>query len=533
MGAHVDMTYKLSDNERTLLSAYMDGELPPKEMREAEQLLARSEDASAYLKELRAVHALSGGTLAAACAVDGAAGTMLAEKLTGKAIEAAAGRAVVAKTAAAGTWGVAGVVGTVAAVVAGVALFVGSPDPGSPDDTGAKRPEAIVQTMVPPAVQQSLDIDTSNLLVPPMTPSDLLTFAVDGTLPIDTKGGRYITMEPSGEHALSVEMHAKTPKSMAAELPSLDGTALAMLDSIQRVVRTSLLQYSNERIALRADMPSLRLGVIRSLEKAAPHLPTQLREKLDRCRTTLMASQSRGNAMSSQVGAGGVKTSVPYMVVHMDGIGDRPVQVPFPFAEAEALFGDAMAPVLIDPGDLIFLQQNMPIPPMPPSFEEPSEAVVVSNSNPSGVRLQRVPRRRAPFAISSASVQNGLRVSIAPEETDIRLNGLQNLMDGQVVPFGVIHDSVMIRLRQSLERADQSVRRADSILQYVQEQLRKSSQMRYNRMEMDGNDMRMEMEGNTIKMEGGVGSMKQELRVIDSNGMRESTSTSTVKESNP
>lgn len=512
------MTYKLSDNERTLLSAYMDGELLPGEIREAEQLLARSGDASAYLKELRAVHELSGGALAASCVVDGAAGAMLAEKLSGKAIEAVAGRAVLTKTTVAGTWGVAGVVGTVAAVVAGIVLLVGSPDPGPSGDVAVKQPGTTVQTVMPSAAQQSIAIDTNSLLVPPMTPSDLLAFAVDGTLPIDTKGGRYITMEPSGEHGLSVEMHAKTPRNLVEQLPSLDGIALAMLDSIQRVVRTSLLQCSNERIALRADMPSLRLGVIRSLEKAAPHLPSQLREQLDRSRTALMASQNMGSAAGSRMGAGTTKKSVPYMIVQMEGIGNRPVQVPFPFAEDERVFGEAM-PVMIDPGDLFLLQQNMPFPPTPPMFEEETEAILV-NSNPSGVRVQQSPRRRSTIAISSSGTHNGLNVSVTPSEADVEVQGLPEWLGrSEFMQLGIINDSMMIRLRQSLRNADESVRRADSILQYVQEQLRKSSQMWQEREEPQ-----QPRNANASAKE-----REQEFRVVQPNGTWEAT----VKKSTP
>lgn len=516
MGADVVMTYKLSDNERTLLSAYMDGELLPEELREAEQLLARSGDASAYLKELRAVHALSGGTLAASCVVDGTS-TMLAAKLSGKAIEAAAGRAVLAKTTMAGTWGVAGVVGTVAAVVAGIVLWAGSPDPGSSGDVAGKRPGATVQTMMQPQAQQSIAMDTSSLLVPPMTPSDLLTFAVDGTLPIDTKGGRYITMGPSNGHALSVEMHDKTPRNLAEQLPSLDGSALAILDSIQRVVRTSLLQCSNERIALRTDMPSLRLGVIRSLEKAAPHLPSQLREQLDRSRTVLMAAESANNATGSRAGAGagGLKKSVPYMVVQMEGVGARAVQVPFPFADDEAMFGQAMPPVMIDPGELFLLQQRMPVPPDPPFFEE-EEAVLV-NSNPSGVRIQRTsPRRRSSIAISSAGGSNALNIEVVPHQGYEEGKDLPMWIGGSgLMQLGMLNDSVMLRLQQSLLNADESVRRADSILRYVQEQLWKSSQMQKE----DGTQQELE----------NTGQIRQEIKVMQSNGTWETT----VEESNP
>ncbi len=474
------MSCKLSDIERTLLSAYLDGEISVDEKVQAEQLLARSEGARAYLNEIRSVHILSGSALAAPSVIVGS-GTSLAAKLSGSAIETAAEKAVYAKAVSIGFWSLAGVVSAATAVVIGVALSVSAPSspvvatkvpvPAAGDVQEATTPAVIAEP------RPATDLDTTNLLVPPMTPSDLFAFAVNGTLPIDAKRGRYITVAPKGSDSIALEVHAKAPENLSEQLPSFSGTALAIFDSIQWVVRTSLLQYSNERLALRADLQALRLGVIRSFEQAAPHMPVQIRECLDRSRSQIASVQhSFGSAVSARgdgFGAGVWQRygTVPYLVVSYDGGDNRQPQFSLP--DDRLVFKCNDAAMLIDQRELVALQRMVPVPPVPalPAFVE---NVLVSTA---GVKSSRAKGRAysvhidAPGEPDSLAVDRRGAITVRrPPVQEFGSNGFEIQLHSR--------DSILLRMRDVLEQADESVRRADSLLQQVQRRFRSSTETR-------------------------------------------------------
>ena len=463
----------------------MDGELVPAESMEVERLLARSEDARVYLQELHAVRELSGEAFVAPH-LAGASGSSLAEKLSGRSVQSAAKQAVVGKSVVAGSWGVAGVIGVAAAVV-GIILFFGDGEP-RPAPVAADRSSHSTGGVIQPHAQPTMNLDTSNLLVPPMTPSDLLTFAVDGTLPIDARHGCYITLGSTGMDSLSVEVHAKAPASMAEQLPSLDGTAMVVLDSIQRVVRTSLLQYSNERIALRTDMPRLRLDVIRSFEKVAPHLPAQVREKLDQSRSEILAAQrAAGEREDSHVGAGvggGRKPArVPYTVVAFDGAGDASIHIPQ--VEDRIVINSGQAPVMIDEGDLLFLQQCIPLPPSVPSFFKQERREIVVNTSPSGVRVQRSERRRERESLGAAA---GAAVVLEERKDSDDGRLLPRVFDQDDVLILGQGDSILQQMPRTFLQMNGTMHQIDSIIQSIQGLVEHSVRWRRAAPKLDSSD---------------------------------------------
>lgn len=501
------MSYNLSNTERTLLSAYLDGEISATERVQAEQLLTRSEGARAYLNEIRAVDALSGSVLTGTSILEAAGNAApFSAKLSGKAIEAAAEKAIYSKAVALGSWGLAGVAG-VAAVVVGVALSVTTPSRpvagklpsrSVPQSRTATAPEMIATAPV-------IDLDTSNLLVSPMTPSDLFAFAVDGTLPIKSNKGSYITLAPQGKASMALEVHADAPEDISERLPSLDAPALAMFDSIQRVVRTSLLQYSNERIALRADLQSLRLGVIRSFERAAPHMPMEIRERLDRSRMQIAAVQrSFGGGEIEAGGTGGSgepeEGQVPYLLVAFGSAGDRPQQFAPP--DERIIFSVSEPAVLIDQRSLMALQRMVPAPPAIPFFTDADDEREMLNASPVGMR----PRSRVKRYTLPAMQQEELQErEIIPPEVRAPFQNNPNARDNNV---GLQEqDSNILRMREALERADEAVRRADSIMQRMRKELEskvRSDGGRNSIMIQSGNN-RLEIKDGQINMNSSLG----------------------------
>ncbi len=492
------MSYNLSNTERTLLSAYLDGEISATERVQAEQLLTRSEGARAYLNEIRAVHDLSGSVLTGTSILEGSSGAPFSAKLSGKAIEAAAEKAIYSKAVALGSWGLAGVAG-VAAVAVGMVLSVATPSRPVAGNT-SPRPVPQSRTMTAPEVTATapvIDLDTSNLLVSPMTPSDLFAFAVDGTLPIKSTKGSYITLAPQGKASMALEVHADAPEDISERLLSFDAPALAMFDSIQRVVRTSLLQYSNERIALRADLQSLRLGVIRSFERAAPHMPMEIRERLDRSRMQIAAVQrSFGGGEIGVGGTGGPgegnEDQIPYLLVSFGGTGDQMHQFDPP--DERIIFNVSEPAVLIDQRSLVALQRMVPAPPVIPFFADADDARETLNVSPVGMR----PRSKVKRYTVSASEQQGLQ----ERDNIMSPNGLFPIPpQGANPPASPIRvqegQSDIVRMREALQRADEAVRRADSIMQRMRKELeiKVRSEGRGNTIRLDGYNGRIEMNG--------------------------------------
>jgi hypothetical protein len=270
------MQQRLTDIERTLLSAYFDGELSGVDMQRAEELLARSQAAQAYVRDLRNLNSLSAVAFPAT-AVTTAAGTSAAAKLSSSAIRAAAQNAAATKGLLAGGWGMAGMATAAVAVVAvAVMTLMPSSEPTQPTHE-LNRPATPLEQMA--MHTSSMALDTASLIVPPMTSDELVSFAMNGTLPLDEKRQRYICIADTA--AAAPALHTELPAMLRQELGTLDPAALKGLDSIKGVVRTSLLNYSDDRIAIRNDMGVLRLSVLQHIESSlSPRLPAETRQRL-------------------------------------------------------------------------------------------------------------------------------------------------------------------------------------------------------------------------------------------------------------
>jgi hypothetical protein len=489
------MRYKISDIDRTLLSAYMDGELAPAETARAETLLASSEEARNYLRELRAVDNLSGQVLAASAATVVAGAPLAASfaaKLTGSAITAAAERAVVAKAVTLGSWGLAAVVGVAATVAVGAALVLQTPK-------GLLNPrQGKVAAHVAPQIAQPVsNLDTNNLIVPPMTAADMLAFAVHGMLPIDAKRNRFITLASKGADSLSVKVHHEGPRDIEQNVASIDLRERNVLDSIQRVIRTSLI-YSNQGLAIRSDIarliPSCRLGVIRTFQQAAPRLSVDLRQRLDRTRTELVAVERAldANRRTSVILDGNLQAV--YRMIPFNGILVRNDDV----AEEnddnddesnELVLSVNSEPVfMVDAHALGVLQARaqMQMPAIPaqldPAVADSRRMDSRMESNPAGERPRKVPVPALPPAnvttVSRAGAgMNGSPVVMTPEG-DMN-NFLRQPME------------MTLRIRKN----DTLMMQALEALRQAQEHLDKVDSMMRMRMQRHGNNGNADQQG--------------------------------------
>lgn len=283
------MIQRLTQNQRALLSAYFDQEASPRETLQAESLLASTDEARRYLDELRALDSLSNEVLAPVSVIS--AGVASSTKLTGSAIETAAHAASVVKgIGGLGAWGVAAISGTAVMIAVGVSLSLRSPatpDP-QPPSTGistrgdTRSPKSSLTS--PLSAQQRINVDTNALIIPPMTDGEVISFALDGTLPIDTDRARYLCLEHTDENKLSVEVHNTEARTKVTEYADITLPHMPVIDSLRGAIRASLLKR-NEGVVLRADMNQLRLRTLRELEKleaTAPQMPPQLRKRLIR-----------------------------------------------------------------------------------------------------------------------------------------------------------------------------------------------------------------------------------------------------------
>ena len=268
-----------------MLSAYLDGELTAAERQQAERLLESSDGARAYLRDLRAINSVEMGAFPTIPAGLAAGGAIAGGKLTASAIKSAAAKGQGIGSLTSG-WGFAGLAAAAALVVAGYNFLGDSVD--KPVETRvASAP------VVAPATSQAplpvLDVDSSSFVIPAMTPSELLDFAVEGTLPIDSERERFITVLPNGENALAVSMHGADVRRVdyAEDIPV---TGLRRLDSVHQMVRTALVPYSRNSIAVRSDLPLLRLQVLEQLSESLPAMSAEVRQEIERARTELQAA---------------------------------------------------------------------------------------------------------------------------------------------------------------------------------------------------------------------------------------------------
>lgn len=261
------MRHTLTDQEIALLSAYHDGEVTAAESAEAQHLLERSGEARAWLRDAKSVHTLSVGAFSAT-----AIGISSSAKLSGSSIVAAASRRGPGGFFSA-VQSPLGMVGVAAVLVAG-AIFAIMPFGENPDeavsDIVAEAAPAVAQTpSVPVAFMASLD--TSALIVPPVTASDLVNFALDGVIPINEDRTQFVEMESGANVEPSVT------RSIEKGLFSLDKSGIKSLDSLAELLRSSVLKVEKD-VCVRSDIPEIRLSVIDKLEETS--LPKTARQHL-------------------------------------------------------------------------------------------------------------------------------------------------------------------------------------------------------------------------------------------------------------
>ncbi len=309
--------HSLTDNQRTLLSAYHDGELSGTEQTLVEDLLASSQDARAYLDDLQAVNRLSLDAFPAVTSTGEFSGATVSTKLSAEAIKTAAEKAALAKGTVTGSWAVTGLVSVTAAVVTGaVLLFSGGPstDNGSISDplpltspAPANAVPELAGTIVSPPV-----LDSSNLMVPPMTPDDLVRFAVNGILPIGAERTHYITVDETDNESNPQQL--ETAESLPTPLFGFDFAGQFTFDSLQSILRTSLLQYSEEDIAVRSDLPELRMQLIDQLQELK-QLPAQTKQQLHEIRRRIELQQLPKHTVVRAPHTNEAEEDVEYIVV--------------------------------------------------------------------------------------------------------------------------------------------------------------------------------------------------------------------------
>jgi len=252
------MNVRLTDNERGLLSAYVDGELLGAELERAEQLLDGSEEARRYLSELRAVDRLSSRFLGVPFS---AATSVAASKITASSIKAAAGSSA-AKTGLLGSWGALGIGGlvTAAVVTVGVVVWPGQ-EPGAQRDTGSLQDRGV-------SIAQAANLDSSSVIVPEMTPVELAAFAVDGTLPIGDARRQFITLASQSADSIAVALHSSSTRSaLVHELARVEPSAVPNYDSLLRISRLAVLRSNDGALAVSPAVPELRLRILRALAR--------------------------------------------------------------------------------------------------------------------------------------------------------------------------------------------------------------------------------------------------------------------------
>jgi len=273
------MTTRLTDTERTLLSAHCDGELDGSEQDVVERLLAGSEEARDYVRDLRSLTEFSQTAFPAAPAIG--AGVGFGSKLTSGAIQTAARTA---STSSFGIgWGVAGLAAAAVTTVAVLTTMLGGDD--APVSSRPPRTIASAPARRTDVARAGLDLSSSALMVPAITSEELIDFAVSGRLPIDSTRTCYVSVAPR-QGALSINMHASAG-TVPTRLSGFDLRAVPGIDSLERAIRTSLLQSDDNGLAVSFDLPSLRLRVLEELQEAAEDLPAEFRRSMDDTRLAL------------------------------------------------------------------------------------------------------------------------------------------------------------------------------------------------------------------------------------------------------
>jgi hypothetical protein len=464
------MSHSLSDNDRTLLSAYMDGEVSADEIRDAERLLDGSEEARTYLEHLHAVQGFSVQAFPA-LPVGAATGAALG-KLSAGAISAAAKKSALIKGLTLGPWGTVGVFAAAASVAVGVTVAV-----QSHNTEGKYAATAVHRTISRAAMMPApVNVDTSSLIVPPMTPSEVVRFAVDGIVPIDSKRSQFLALASHGRDSIMVSLHSRPSEDFNSELDEIDPTRWQELDSVHRAIRTALLQYKNGGIAIRCDIPALRLKALEHVERLCQQLPVKIQEDLVSVRREVEAS--RASIQAEEAGMRRVQIQqgdqIPYVVLSLDDLNENGAPEPIPIP---------------------------PTPPIPPSpYERPSGAVqfvVISGTSldelrsvaPSaiGERVQaqayatgnlttrrvEIRQRPAARAFNPTGELPSMRVQIQQtegptEDSNEALNRLLQQAQSQQYLFRngqfsiqINNDSLIQSIQHALDAADSTLRQID------------------------------------------------------------------------
>jgi hypothetical protein len=254
---------------------------------------------------------------------------------------------------------------------------------------------------------------------------------------------------------------------------AIDMGELQMLDSIQRVIRTSLI-HSNNGIALRSDITALRLGVIRTFEQAVPRLSLHMRERLDRTRVELAAM---GRVFGDSEGSGTIvldgNAQVVYRLIPARDlfVGDQadmfngPTEVVLDF-DNEPFFA-------VDPHALRALETcaSVQVPPFPMGANVAVEAPHME-SNPAGVR----PSRRRAVVIEEGTSE--IPVPADPDDAqDIDEMPARQHTNAREV-YGLTlrvrrNDSLLNAADRAIREAEEKLNRFDSLMRTMQKQGRK------------------------------------------------------------
>ncbi len=444
----------------------MDGELSSADIQTADALLARSAEARQYLDELRTVGALSGSALAVPV-VAGSGGLGVTAKLTGSAIQAAAKRATLLKGAATGSWGLAGTVGALAVAAVGVAIMLKNPP--EPESRHAAQHISSSRPAQTPVVPVSL-LDTSNLIVPPMNKSDLVRFAIDGTLPIDAGRRRFLTLAPKGNDSLAVTVRARASSVSNHEYAALRALPQHMLDSLQSVVRTAVLN-SNRGIALRSDISTLRLNLIRTLEQHVPALSSQVRRDLDRARTELTAFQEamersaemRRRSSSGDLGSDIVVYQQVESVDFASLVGDDD-EMP---AQAMVLGFNNGPTLAVDPGALQSLEHHIRV-----IVSSQSQPAIVVEQGPRGVMMMHGGERNGLPSVRHREPEIGVGAG-APSDTAIIEQDSRYTAIRTIIGDADIEDSLRLSIRRTIRQVRGSLQFADSIMRRLRNEINK------------------------------------------------------------
>ena len=266
------MSYILTENEKVLLSAYHDGELSGSEFADAEKLLQNSAEARRWLRDAGTVGKLSRTSVVR----PGAA--LRSSKLTGQAIASVASRRGGLGTFSNMVHSPWSAVGAVGLLLAGTMLLT---DPFSSE--GEKKRPLLAGLAGTTEILSIGPEEEAVSVIPPITPSDLAGFALEGRLPMNSERTEYLALasgEISDEQALL---------EIEAGLGSLERNRLRTLDSLTELLRTAVLRRGGDAYAVRPDLPTLRQEMIEQIQTAPLSSATSTR--LEKARLESKRSQ--------------------------------------------------------------------------------------------------------------------------------------------------------------------------------------------------------------------------------------------------